>query len=68
MKRGAGPIAVLLAVFGTILVAGCSGGQSDLEKWIAESKKKPGGHIEALPEVKPYETFTYNANGMRSPF
>jgi len=68
VKRGAGPIAVLLAVLGTILVAGCSGGQSDLEKWIAESKKKPGGRIEALPDVKPYETFTYNANGMRSPF
>jgi type IV pilus assembly protein PilP len=49
-------------------MAGCSGGQSDLEKWIAETKKKPGGRIEPLPEVKPYETFTYNANGMRSPF
>ncbi len=68
MRRGAGSIAALLAVAGAILAAGCSGGQSDLEKWIAESKKKPGGRIEALPEVKPYETFTYNANGMRSPF
>jgi type IV pilus assembly protein PilP len=68
VRRGAGSIAALLAVAGAILAAGCSGGQSDLEKWIAESKKKAGGRIEALPEVKPYETFTYNANGMRSPF
>ncbi len=68
MRRGAGSIAALLAVAGAMLAAGCSGGQSDLEKWIAATKRKPGGHIEALPEVKPYETFTYNANGMRSPF
>jgi type IV pilus assembly protein PilP len=50
------------------LLAGCSGGQSDLDKWIAETKAKPGGRIEPLPEVKPYETFTYSAGNMRSPF
>jgi len=49
-------------------VAGCSGGQSDLQKWIAETKKRPGGRVQALPEVKPYETFVYSASGMRSPF
>jgi type IV pilus assembly protein PilP len=52
-----------LAVLGA-----CSGGQSDLEKWIAETKAKPGGRIEPLPEVKPYETFTYTAGNLRSPF
>jgi type IV pilus assembly protein PilP len=50
------------------LAAGCSGGQSDLQKWIAETKKKPGGRIRALPEVQPYETFTYAAGNLRSPF
>jgi type IV pilus assembly protein PilP len=50
------------------LAAGCSGGQSDLQKWIEETKKRPGGHIEPLPEVKPYETFTYADNSLRSPF
>ena len=49
-------------------LAGCSGGQSDLQKWIADTKKKPGGRIQALPEVKPYETFSYSAGTMRSPF
>ena len=58
-------IGALLAALG---VAGCSGGQSDLQKWIAETKKKPGGRIQALPEVKPYETFVYSASRMRSPF
>jgi len=48
--------------------AGCSGGQSDLQKWIAETKKRPGGRIQALPEVKPYESFVYAAGNLRSPF
>ncbi len=50
------------------VAAGCSGGQSDLQKWIADTKKKPGGRIRALPEVKPYESFVYSAGNLRSPF
>jgi type IV pilus assembly protein PilP len=60
--------AVICAVLAGLSAAGCSGGQSDLQKWIAETKKKPGGHIKPLPEVKPYETYVYNAAKMRSPF
>jgi len=56
------------AVLASFVAAGCSGGQSDLQKWIAETKKKPGGRIQALPEVKPYEIFTYGAGNLRSPF
>jgi type IV pilus assembly protein PilP len=58
-------LAVLLA---GCVAAGCSGGQSDLQKWIAETKKKPGGRIQPLPEVKPYESFVYSAGNLRSPF
>lgn len=50
------------------MTAACSGGQSDLQKWIAETKKRPGGRIQPLPEVKPYETFVYSASNLRSPF
>jgi type IV pilus assembly protein PilP len=50
------------------LLTGCSSGQSELQQWIAETKKRPGGRIEALPEVKPYETYTYSAANLRSPF
>jgi type IV pilus assembly protein PilP len=63
-----GARAACVAVLAGFMTAGCSGGQSDLQKWIAETKKKPGGRIQALPEVKPYETFVYSANTMRSPF
>jgi type IV pilus assembly protein PilP len=59
---------ICTAVLASCVAAGCSSGQSDLQKWIAETKKKPGGRIQALPEVKPYETFVYSASGMRSPF
>ena len=61
----AGVVGAVLAGSG---LAGCSGGQSDLQKWIADTKKKPGGRIQPLPEVKPYETFAYSAAKLRSPF
>ena len=60
--------ALSMIVLAGFVAAGCSGGQSDLQKWIADTKKKPGGRIQALPEVKPYETFVYSAGKMRSPF
>jgi type IV pilus assembly protein PilP len=56
---------ILLA---STVLAGCGGGQSDLDKYIDKVKARPGGRIEALPQVKPYETFAYAANAMRSPF
>src|ERR1700724_1059064 len=46
----------------------CSGADDDLTRFIEETKKEPGGRVEPLPEVKPYETFTYAAAEMRSPF
>ena len=61
-------LGVICAVLAGMTLAGCSGGQSDLQKWIADTKKKPGGRIAALPEVKPYETYVYSAAKLRSPF
>ncbi len=51
-------------------VAGCGGDMDDLDKFINETKALPGGRIEPLPEITPYEIFTYVAdeNGFRSPF
>jgi type IV pilus assembly protein PilP len=66
MSRDALSICAVLTI--ALLAAGCSGGQSDLEKWVAETKNRPGGRIEPLPEVKPYESFVYNPGTMRSPF
>src|SRR5215475_14672279 len=49
-------------------LAACSSADDDLARFIEDTKKEPGGRVEPLPEVKPYETFTYSAAEMRSPF
>ena len=67
MNRMRARLICAVAVAGCV-TAGCSGGQSDLQKWIADTKKKPGGRIQPLPEVKPYESFVYSASNLRSPF
>jgi type IV pilus assembly protein PilP len=59
---------ILCAALAGVILAGCSGGKSDLQNWIDATKKKPGGRIQPLPEVKPYETFVYGESNMRSPF
>jgi type IV pilus assembly protein PilP len=61
-------IGVLGVVLAALVAGGCSGGQSDLQKWIDATRKKPGGRIQPLPEVKPYETYVYAAGNLRSPF
>jgi type IV pilus assembly protein PilP len=49
-------------------VTACSSADDDLAHFIEDTKKEPGGRVEPLPEVKPYETFNYSAAEMRSPF
>lgn len=51
-----------------LAVAGCGGSNDDLDEYINEVKARPGGRIEPLPQIKPYETFAYEAQGLRSPF
>ena len=60
-------LAVLLAGFG---LAGCGGDMDDLDRYVNEVKARPGGRIEPLPEITPYEIFTYVADreNFRSPF
>jgi type IV pilus assembly protein PilP len=62
------PASVLLACAGYLLLAGCTSADSDLARFIDETKKEPGGRVEPLPEIKPYETFVYSAAELRSPF
>jgi type IV pilus assembly protein PilP len=58
-------IAVAIAV---LSLSGCSNGMEELQQQVAEIKARPGEPIEPLPEIKPYEAFTYSAANMRSPF
>ncbi len=59
---------VVLAILG---IAGCvSNDMSDLEKQVSKIMSKPGGRLEPLPEVKPYEAYLYESGklGARNPF
>ena len=58
---------ILIAGFG---LSACGSDLDDLDRYINEVKARPGGRIEPLPEITPYEVFTYvaDAEGLRSPF
>jgi type IV pilus assembly protein PilP len=60
-------LVLILVTFG---LAACGGDMDDLDQYINEIKARPGGRIEPLPEITPYEIFTYvaDAQGLRSPF
>ena len=62
-------VPIALAMLGLAL-GGCSGDMDDLDEYINTVKARPGGRIEPLPEITPYEVFVYSADaaGFRSPF
>jgi type IV pilus assembly protein PilP len=66
-ERPLARLAVLAALLATVLV-GCSGRDSDLDRFIDATQKEPGGRVEPLPEVKPYAAYNYSDQQLRSPF
>ena len=60
---------VLVAILALGLTA-CGGDMDELDQYINKIKSEPGGRIEPLPEITPYEVFAYVADeqGIRSPF
>jgi type IV pilus assembly protein PilP len=51
-------------------LAACGSDMDELDKYINDVKARPGGRIEPLPEITPYEVYAYAADqeGVRSPF
>src|SRR5258706_6546768 len=50
-------------------LAACGGEQfSDLKQFVKDSDNLPHGRIAPLPDVKPYEPFTYDAYNLIDPF
>ena len=50
-------------------LAGCGGGDmEDLQTFVNETGKDMQGKIEPLPQVRPYDPFTYNAFDLPDPF
>lgn len=60
----------VVVALAAVLLAACGSDMDDLDQYINEVKARPGGRIEPLPEITPYESFTYmaDAEGLRSPF
>lgn len=52
-----------------VALAGCGGeSHQDLRAWMQEQGKGAKGKLDPLPQVKPYEPFTYNAFDLADPF
>lgn len=52
-----------------VLIAACgSNSFPDLDKYMADVKARPAGHIEPIPAFTAYKSFTYSAAGLRNPF
>jgi type IV pilus assembly protein PilP len=49
-------------------LSACSSKDDELDQFISETKKEPGGRVEPLPELKPYESYAYESATIRSPF
>ena len=50
------------------MLAACSSRDGELEQFIETTNAEPGGRVEPLPEVKPYDSHVYAGNLKRSPF
>lgn len=60
----------LILSLAAFAMTGCTSDNDDLDQYINEVKARPGGRIDPLPEITPYEVFTYvaDAENVRSPF
>jgi type IV pilus assembly protein PilP len=72
MMRAARLAAVLVAalVLGACArgVTSTPGDAPNLQRWVAEVKKRPAPALEPLPVMKQFETFEYAAQSLRDPF
>ncbi|HTM70221.1 MAG TPA: pilus assembly protein PilP [Luteimonas sp.] len=59
--------ATLLGACGRSVTSG-PGDASNLQKWVAEVKKRPAPALEPLPVMQQFETFEYAAQSLRDPF
>ena len=67
--RRPGLLLLCVALVGACVgLSACSSADDELVRFIEDTKKEPGGRVEPLPEIKPYETYVYAAGDMRSPF
>ena len=49
-------------------LSACGDRMGDLRQYTNEVKARKGGHIEPLPQIKPFEVYTYADQNAHSPF
>lgn len=63
------PAAIAAAAMAALLLAGCGGeSHQDLRDWMAAQGKGMRGHLDPIPQIKPYEPFAYNDFDLPDPF
>lgn len=58
----------LIPLSGLMLLGGCSRSMQDLDSYVADIKARPGTGIDPIPQMQPYEPFTYARSAERDPF
>ena len=58
---------ILILLFSSLLVS-CGREMRDLEDYVEEVKSREPPGIDPIPEVKPYQSYRYQANNLRDPF
>lgn len=51
-----------------LLLGGCAEGMGDLQRYIEDVRSRPGGEIEPIPEMEPFDTYAYPEDLDRNPF
>jgi type IV pilus assembly protein PilP len=61
--------AALISLCACLALAACGErGHPDLEAWMKDQGKAVKGKLDPLPQIKPYDPFTYNAFDLPDPF
>ena len=69
LSKAAMPVRILSCLLLSLALTACGGGNTDdLRSYVKDVKARHKGHIPPLPEVKSYETYTYNEKELRDPF
>jgi type IV pilus assembly protein PilP len=58
----------IVALLALGLLGGCGGDMSDLRDYVAKIKARTSSDIEPIPQIKPYEPYTYVGGNLRDPF
>lgn len=60
---------VVITAMLAVLATGCSDGDmSDLKAYVAEVKARKSSDIDPIPDIRPYEPYTYRPADRREPF